>query len=38
MKTKRQQEILDIIAQDDEDQAARLRQGVKAALEQMATS
>lgn len=29
-------EILDIIAQDDEDQAARLRQGVKAALEQMA--
>lgn len=31
-------EILDIIAQDDEDQAARLRQGVKAALEQMATS
>ncbi len=28
-------EILDIIAQDDEDQAARLRQGVKAALEQM---
>ena len=31
-------EILNIIAQDDEDQAARLRQGVKAALEQMATS
>ena len=29
-------EILNIIAQDDEDQAARLRQGVKAALEQMA--
>lgn len=29
-------EILDIIAQDDEDQAARLWQGVKAALEQMA--
>ena len=28
-------EILNIIAQDDEDQAARLRQGVKAALEQM---